>query len=97
MSKLKPLNGHVILKPVEEDEQMYGNIVLPDMENQFTFTGEVIALSEEYNYHSDSYISRGMKIGDKVLIPKMGSNTLVIDNVKHYVVHANTIIAILEK
>ena len=32
MSKqLIPFNDRVIIKPIEEDEQMYGNIVIPDL------------------------------------------------------------------
>jgi co-chaperonin GroES (HSP10) len=29
MSSLKPVNGNVILRPIEEEEQMSGNIVFP--------------------------------------------------------------------
>ena len=31
MSKLRPVNGNVILRPIEEEEQMAGNIIIPDM------------------------------------------------------------------
>ena len=31
MSKLKPVNGNVILRPIEEQEMMSGNIIIPDM------------------------------------------------------------------
>ena len=32
MSKqLLPLNDRVLIRPVDEGEQMYGNIVIPDM------------------------------------------------------------------
>ena len=28
---IQPLNGHIILTPVEEIEQMVGNIIIPDL------------------------------------------------------------------
>ena len=31
MSKLRPVNGNVIIRPIEEEEQMSGNIIIPDM------------------------------------------------------------------
>ena len=31
MDKLTPLNGNVIIKPIEFEEQTYGNIVIPDL------------------------------------------------------------------
>jgi len=31
MSKLNPLNGYLVLKPIEEEEQTVGNIIIPDL------------------------------------------------------------------
>ena len=31
MRKLTPFNDRVIVRPIEEDEQLYGNIIVPDM------------------------------------------------------------------
>ena len=45
MSKvLTPFNDRVIIKPIEEDEQMYGNIVIPDLGKERPEMGEVIAV-----------------------------------------------------
>ena len=52
MSKLTPLNGHVILKPIEEQEQTYGNIVIPDMGKERPEIGEVVEVSDTYNCHT---------------------------------------------
>ena len=42
MSKITPLNGYLVLKPVETSEEMVGNIILPDMGKERPETGEVI-------------------------------------------------------
>mgnify|MGYP003652247403 CR=1 FL=1 len=42
MSKIRPLNGHVVIRPIEEEEQTYGNIVVPDMGREKPEMGEVI-------------------------------------------------------
>ena len=45
MSKtLTPFNDRVIIKPIEEDEQMYGNIVIPDLGKERPEMGEVISV-----------------------------------------------------
>ena len=41
MTQIKPLNGHIVLKPVETSEEMVGNIILPDMGKERPETGEV--------------------------------------------------------
>ena len=42
MSTLTPLNGHIILKPIEEQEQMAGNIIIPDLGKEKPEVGEVV-------------------------------------------------------
>jgi chaperonin GroES len=44
MKLLEPQNDRVLIKPIEEDEQMYGNIVIPDMGKERPEMGQVIAV-----------------------------------------------------
>ena len=48
---IKPVNGHVVLKQVEESEQMVGNIFLPDLGKEKAQLGEVVSISGTYNFH----------------------------------------------
>jgi len=95
MSALTPLNGHVILKPVEEEEQMAGNIIIPDLGKEKPEVGEVIAASDTYNWHTGEYYRTKLQPGDKVLIPKMGSQRLSVGNDEYYITRETEILAIL--
>jgi co-chaperonin GroES (HSP10) len=53
MSKLKPTSGHVVLRPIEEEELMAGNIIIPDMGREKPEMAEVIANSI-FNYNTDT-------------------------------------------
>ena len=86
MSKLQPLNGYIVLKPIEEEEQHYGNIVIPDLGKERPELGEVVATSTTYNFHSDKEIFSTLSIGDKVLIPKMGSVRITVDSDEYFIV-----------
>jgi chaperonin GroES len=85
MSKLQPLNGYVILKPIEEDETLYGSIVIPDTGKEKPEMGEVVATSPTYNYNSDTFVSSNIVVGDKVLIPKLGSLRVTIDSDEYFI------------
>ena len=67
MSKLQPLNGYLILRPAEEEEQMYGNIVIPDLGKEKPEMGEVVATSSTYNFNSDKFVDFSVTKGDKIL------------------------------
>ena len=86
MSKLTPLNGYLILKPIEETEQTYGNIVIPDLGKEKPEMGEVVATSGTYNYNSDKLVPSNLEVGDKVLIPKLGSLRITVEGEEYYIV-----------
>tara|TARA_R110000796_G_scaffold245640_1_gene369979 strand:+ start:85 stop:378 length:294 start_codon:yes stop_codon:yes gene_type:complete len=97
MSKLKPINGHVILRPIEEDEQMVGNIVLPDIGVESPDVGEVVAVSATYNFNSGEYVDSVVETGMKVIIPRMGSQKVTISQEEYWIVQQTQILSILEE
>jgi len=94
MSKLTPLNGHVILKPIEEQEQTYGNIVIPDMGKERPEIGEVVNVSDTYNWHTGEYYRTKLTPGQKVLVPKLGSSKISVDGEDYYITKESEILAI---
>jgi co-chaperonin GroES (HSP10) len=96
MSKLQPVNGNVILRPIEEEEQMAGNIVIPDMGQERPDMGEIISISEIYNFNKGEYVPNTLKVGMKVLIPKMGAQNITVDGEDYWITGIQSIMAILE-
>ena len=97
MNKLTPVNGNVILRSVEEEEQMAGNIIIPDMGKERPEMGEIIALSPVYNFHKGEYIPSILKVGMKVLIPKMGAQSVVLNGDEFYITAEPSILSIIEE
>jgi chaperonin GroES len=96
MSKLKPVNGNIILRPIEEEEQMSGNIIIPDMGKERPDMGEIIAISPVYNFNKGEYVPTVLEVGMKVLIPKMGAQSLTIDGEEYYITAQNSVLSIVE-
>jgi chaperonin GroES len=90
---LKAVNGNVVLRPVEEEELMYGNIVLPDLGKEKPEMAEVIHTSSTYNWHKGEYIASIFREGDKVLIPKMGSVKVTFEGETYYITKESEILA----
>ena len=96
MSKLTPINGHVIIKPIENEEQMVGNIVIPDLGKEKPEIGEVISASDTYNWNTGEHYRTKLTPGQKVLIPKMGSIKITVDGEDYFVTKETEILAIYE-
>ena len=95
MSKLKPKNGYLVLRPIEEEEQLYGNIIIPDLGKERPELGEVIATSPTYNFHSDLKIPSEFRVGDKALIPKLGSVRITVDSEEYFICKEQDVYSIL--
>ena len=66
MKVLEPQNDRVLIKPIEEDEQMYGNIVIPDMGKERPEMGQVIAVGPGRQSEFGQYIRVNAQVGDIV-------------------------------
>ena len=96
MNKLKPVNGNVILRPIEEEELMAGNIIIPDMGKEKPEMAEVIAISNVYNFNTDTIVPTDLEVGMRVLLPKMGAQTVTIDGEEYYITAQSSILSIVE-
>jgi co-chaperonin GroES (HSP10) len=65
-------NDQIIVKQVEEQEQMSGNIIIPDMDKVTANRYEVIKVGPgAFNTtKGEGYIPINLQVGDEVLIPK---------------------------
>ena len=71
MSKYKPLNDHVLIKPIEEDEVSKAGIILPDtVDKEKPEKGEVVAVGEGKLLSSGQRAPLSVKVGVKVIFKK---------------------------
>jgi chaperonin GroES len=93
--QITPINGYVVLKPVEETEQTFGNIVIPDLGREKPEMGKVVAAAPTFNFHTGKFVEPTVTVNDIVLIPKMGSQRIVIDGDDYYICRETEILAII--
>ena len=97
MSKqLLPTNDRILLKPIDEGEQTYGNIVIPDMGKEKPEMGEVLAIGPGRQSELDpqKVISvRSCKVGDVVLVPKIGTLRIDFEGDEYFITADKEILA----
>jgi chaperonin GroES len=97
MKQLQPMNDRVIVRPMEETESTYGNIIIPDLGKERPEMGEVIATGPGRMSEFGHMIPVNAKVGDKVLIPKIGSLRVEFDSDEYYIVPDKEILAIIKE
>jgi chaperonin GroES len=95
--KLIPQNDRVLIKPVDEGEQMYGNIVIPDLGKEKPEMGEVLAIGPGRMSEFGKYVTVQAKAGDVVLIPKIGTLRFDYDGEEYYIIQDREILATINE
>jgi len=99
MSKLlKPTNDRILIKPIDEGEQTYGSIVIPDMGKEKPEMGEVLAIGPgRLSEHGQLITVRSCKVGDVVLVPKLGTLRLDFEGQEYYIAQDKEILAVVKE
>lgn len=98
MSKLlKPTNDRILIKPIDEGEQTYGSIVIPDMGKEKPEMGEVLEIGPgRLSEHGQLITVRSCKVGDVVLVPKLGTLRLDFEGQEYYIAQDKEILAVVK-
>jgi len=99
MSKLlKPTNDRILIKPIDEGEQTYGSIVIPDMGKEKPEMGEVLAIGPgRLSEHGQLITVRSCKVGDVVLVPKIGTLRIDFEGQEYFIAQDREILAVVKE
>ncbi len=93
--KIKPLGNRVLVKKIEEHEQIKGGIIIPDAAKEASQLAEVIAVGSGQN-EDGKIIEFEVKVGDRVLINKYGGTEFKQDDDTYVIFRQSDILAIVD-
>jgi chaperonin GroES len=96
-TKITPLHDRVIVRRIEEGEQVRGGIIIPDSAKEKPQEGEVVAAGE--GKYKDDGTRQGLdvKAGDRVLFGKYSGSEIKIDGEEYLIMREDEILGILER
>ena len=94
---ISPLGDKIVILPNDEGEQMYGNIVVPDMGKEKPEMGKVLAVGPGRITPDGNLVPNQIKVGQIVLVPKFGAQTVVIENETYIMASENDVLGIIKK
>jgi chaperonin GroES len=75
---ITPLADRVLIKPIEENESTFGNIIIPDMGKERPDFGMVLAVGPGRYDNNGNLVPMRIEVGQKVIAPKYGANTIEV-------------------
>ena len=94
---IEPLGDRIVLLPIDEGEQMYGNIVIPDIEKEKPEMGKVLAVGEGRVTNDGAIIKNQLEEGQIVMVPKFGAQVVVVEGETYIIASENDVLGIIKK
>ena len=97
MSTLQAVFDGVIVNPIEEEDTLYGNIIVPDVGKEKSNVAEVISVGPgKHSITGDKFIETTINVGDKVILPAMGPSKFDFKGEEYYICAENMVLGIIK-
>ena len=93
-AKVTPLADRVVVKPLEEAEQMRGGLYIPDTAKEKPQQGEIVAVGPG-KYEDGKLAPMSVKIGDRVLYGKYSGTEVTIEGENVLILRESDVLAVL--
>jgi chaperonin GroES len=94
---IQPKGDRVLIRPLSETETTYGNILIPDLGKERPEIGEVIGVGPGRLSEFGHWIPVNTQVGDKVIIPKIGTIRIELEGEEFYITQEKEILAIINE
>ncbi|HEY0017445.1 MAG TPA: co-chaperone GroES [Longimicrobium sp.] len=92
--KVKPLADRVVVKALEESEQMRGGLYIPDTAKEKPQQGEVMAVGPG-RIEDGKRVDMELKVGDKVLYGKYSGTEVTVENEQYLILRESDVLAVV--
>ena len=93
-TKVTPLSDRVVVRAMEETEQMRGGLFIPDTAKEKPQQGEIVAIGPG-KYEDGKLIPMTVKVGDKVLYGKYSGTEVTIDDEALLILRESDVLAVI--
>lgn len=93
--KIRPLADRVVVKPLEETEEMRGGLYIPDTAKEKPQQGEVMAVGPGKVTDEGKRIDMEVKEGDRVLYGKYSGTDITIGDQEYLILRESDVLGVV--
>ena len=97
MAEIQAVFDGVIVKPIEAEATLYGNIIVPDVGKEKSNVAKVISVGPgKPSITGDQFIETTIQVGDTVILPAMGPSKFDFQGEEYYICAENMVLGIIK-
>ena len=93
---IRPLNDRIIVRRMEEQEQMRGGLYIPDTAKEKPQEGEVLAVGNGKLLDNGQRIAIDLKSGDRILFGKYAGTEINLDGEEYLILREDDVLGVVE-
>jgi chaperonin GroES len=95
--KIRPLYDRIVVKRIEEKEQMQGGLYIPDSAKEKPQEGEVVAVGKGKRLEDGKLIPLDVQAGDRILFGKYSGSDIKLDGEEYLIMREDEVLGILDQ
>lgn len=95
-TRIQPLSDRVVIKALDESEQMRGGLYIPDTAKEKPSQGEVVAVGPGKISDDGKRLDMDVKVGDKVLYGKYSGTEVTLDGEEFLILRESDVLAVIK-
>jgi chaperonin GroES len=93
---IKPMNDRILVKPLEQQEENIGGIIIPDTAKEKPQEGEVVAVGSGKIMENGQRQPMTVAVGNKILYGKYSGTEIKYQNADYLIMREDDVLAIIE-
>jgi chaperonin GroES len=94
--KIRPLYDRIVVKRIEEKEQMQGGLYIPDTAKEKPQEGEVVAVGKGKRLEDGKVVVLDVSVGDRILFGKYSGSDIKLDGEEYLIMREDEVLGILD-
>jgi chaperonin GroES len=94
---IRPLYDRIVVKRVEEQEQVQGGIIIPDTAKEKPQEGEVVAVGKGKRNDKGEFAAMELAAGDRILFGKYSGSDIKLDGQEYLIMREDEVLAVINK
>ena len=92
---IRPLYDRIVVKRLEEKEQVSGSIIIPDTAKEKPQEGEVFAVGKGKRNDKGEIVPLELEVGNKILFGKNSGSDIKIDGNEYLIMREDEVLAVI--
>jgi chaperonin GroES len=94
--KIRPLYDRIVVKRVEQEEQKFGGLFIPDSAKEKPQEGEVVAVGKGKRLEDGKVIPLDVQVGDRILFGKYSGSDIKLEQDEFLIMREDEVLGILD-